>query len=273
MAIKAIEDTLDNVPAQFHELYTETDGKFVLTGVEGIKPQQEFDKVYKGLGSERDSHKATKAKLDVWAKLGTPEEVQGKLDRIAELETAAGGKLDEAAIEKLVTTRLSSKTAPLERQVQQLTAQLGEKDTIIAGFSAEKTTRTITDHLRAAVAKQEGFQASAFEDAAMLAERVFTVDEDGRVVTKDNVGATPGVDAAVWLTEMQQKRPHWWGPTQGGGARGNNGGNNGGANPFTAENWNMTEQGALVNSNRARAEQMAKAAGTTIGGPKPLPRK
>ena len=57
-------------------------------------------------------------------------------------------------------------------------------------------------------------------------------------ITRDNVGVTPGIDPAVWLSEIQAKRPHWWGEMVGTGA-----------------------------------EQMAKSAGTFIGGGKPLARK
>jgi hypothetical protein len=270
MAIKAIEDNLDNVPAHFHELYTEQGGKFVLTGVEGVKPLSEFNTVHTALGKERNEHKTAKQQLAAWAAFGTAEEVQTKMDRIAELEAAAGGKLDEAAINKLVETRLNSTKAPLERQIQTLSTQLTERDNLLGQFKQEKTVRTIQDSLRDALKKHEGFQPSAFDDAAMLAERVFEVTEDGRVVTKDGVGTTPGVDPAVWLTEMQTKRPHWWGTTQGGGARGNTGGGTGGtSNPFSNAGWNMTLQGQMIRENRARAEQMARAAGTTIGGPRP----
>lgn len=270
MAIEAVVDNLDAVPAQFHELYSEQGGKFVLTGVNGVKPLDEFTRVHGGLTKERNDHKDTKAKLVAWANFGTPEEVQVKLDRIAELEAAAGGKLDDAAINKLVETRMGSKTAPLQRQIDQLQKDLGERDTLLGQFQAERTQRSIHDNLREALKKHEGFQASAFEDAAMLAERVFMVDEDGRVVTKDGVGVTPGVDAGVWLTEMQAKRPHWWGPSAGGGAGGSKGtGGTGGNNPFSAAGWNMTEQGALVRDNPQRAEMLARAAGTTVGGRRP----
>lgn len=273
MGIKAVVENLDDVPAQYHDLYTQQGDKFVLTGVDDVKPIDEFNRVYGGLTKERSDHKASKTKLDAWATLGTPEEVQSKLDRIAELEAAAGGALDEAAIDKLVTTRLSSRTAPLERTIQQLTASSSEKDQVIAQYRSKEQQRAIGDSLRAAISKHEGFQQTAFEDAVMLAERVFEVDEDGRVVTKDGMGVTPGIDAAVWLTEMQAKRPHWWGTSQGGGAKGNNGAGGGGSNPYTHENWNVTEQNKLYTANAARAEQMAKSAGTTPGGMRPAPRK
>jgi hypothetical protein len=79
----------------------------------------------------------------------------------------------------------------------------------------------------------------------------------------------------VWLTEMQAKRPHWWGTTSGGGSRGNNGsgGPPSGNNPFSREHWNMTEQGKLIRTNRVRAEQLAKSAGTKIGGGMPALKK
>jgi hypothetical protein len=34
----------------------------------------------------------------------------------------------------------------------------------------------------------------------------------------------------------------------------------------------MTEQGRMIKENRAKAEQMAKSAGTTIGGGRPKPK-
>jgi hypothetical protein len=272
MAIKAIVENLDEVPAQFHELYTQVDGKYTLTGVEGMKPLDEFNRVHGGLVKERNDHKTTKGKLDAWALHGTPEEVQLKLDRIAELETAAGGKLDEAAISKLVETRIGTKLAPVQRELQTALTQVGERDQIIAGYKTKERTRTIHDTLRESLKKQEGFQASAFDDAAMLAERVFDVDEEGRVTAKEGVGCTPGIDPATWLTEMQSKRPHWWGPSSGGGSKGSGFGTSG-TNPFTHEGWNMTEQGRMITENRARAEQMARSAGTTIGGAKPAARQ
>ena len=116
----------------------------------------------------------------------------------------------------------------------------------------------------------------ALEDALDRAERVFEVDDHGNVVTKEVLGTTPGLQASVWFTDMQKSRPHWWGNSAGGGAGGNRGGNDmGGKNPWSAEHWNMTEQGKLVQSDRAKAEQLAKAAGhaSAVGARRPAPKK
>lgn len=133
----------------------------------------------------------------------------------------------------------------------------------------------IADAVRSAVGKSKGFQSSAVEDAITLAERVLEIDDSGNVVTKDGVGVTPGVGADVWLTEIQSKRPHWWGETIGGGASGNRGGASGygGNNPWSHDHWNLTEQGRILTTDRKKAEQLAKSAGTSIGGKRPAPKK
>lgn len=270
MAIKAIVKTLEEVPEQYRDLYTERNGQFEMTGVEGMKTEADVTRLSSALDKERKDHKAVKDKFSVFGDR-TPEQIVEILDRVPELEAAAAGKIDENKINQMVETRIGSKTAPLQRQIQQLQTQVGEKDKVIEGFTQKERTRSIHDAVRESIGKAQGFQVSAMEDALLLADRVFDVNEEGKVVTKDGVGVTPGIDATVWLTEMQQKRPHWWGTSSGGGSTGNGGrgGAGGGANPWTHDNWNMTEQGRIYKENPQRAEQMAKSAGTKVGGMRP----
>lgn len=274
MAIKAIVDKLDDVPEQYRDLYTEKNGKFELTGVEGMKTEADVARVQSGLVKEREEHKKTKQTLSAWGDR-KPDEVLPLLDRIPELEAAASGRIDEGKLNQMVETRISGKLAPVQRELTTAKTQLAEKDQIIAGYQQKERTRAIHDGVREAIGKTQGFQASAAEDALMLAERVFEVNEDGKVVAKEGVGVTPGIDPVVWLTEMQNKRPHWWGPTSGGGAGGNNGRNGGGGNdnPWNAASWNMTKQAQLVRENPARAEQMARSAGSHVGATRPPAKK
>jgi hypothetical protein len=272
MALDAIYDTEDKIPEAFRELYTEKNGKFELTGINGVKTQADIDRLQTSLTKERDAHKTSKSQLEQYASLGKLEDLQAALDKLPELEAAAAGKLDDAKLNELVDGRLKSKTAPLERERAQLQTQLQEAQTKIAEYEQLNRQRKIHDAVRAA-ATDSKLHEHALDDALLLAERVFDVDEDGRVVTKDNVGVTPGVDPKVWLTEMQPKRPHWWPASSGGGAAGSNGRGGYGNNPFSAEHWNMTEQGHLLRENPERAKQMAASAGTTVGGPRPAPRK
>jgi len=45
MALKIIEENLDAVDAVYHSLYTEKDGKFQLTGVEGMKTDADIQRL------------------------------------------------------------------------------------------------------------------------------------------------------------------------------------------------------------------------------------
>jgi hypothetical protein len=270
MPIKAVVDSIDEIPEAHRELYTEKNGKFELTGIEGVKTQADIDRLKAAADNERNAHRTTKERYSVLADLD-PAEVRKQLDRITELEAAAAGKLDDAGIQKLVDGRLSTVTAPLKRELDQSKLAIQERDQKIQGYEQKEVRRTINDDVLKACLKLK-VQESAIEDALLLAERSFELSEDKKVITKDGIGVTPGVSAEVWLTDMQAKRPHWWGTSQGGGA-GGSGAAPSGANPFSHEHWNMTAQGALHKQNPQKAEQMAKAAGTTIGGPRPAPRK
>ncbi len=276
MALKAIVDKLDDVAEGHRDLYVERNGKFELSvevGVEGVKSFTDFSKLAGGAAKERADHKATKARL---ALLGdrSVEDVVAILDRVPELEAAASGNNPEK-INQIVEGKIGAKLAPVQRELAKAMEGIKERDTMIQGFQAKERTRSIHDAVREVVGKAQGFQASALEDVLMVAERHFEINEEGKVVTRDGVGVTPGIAADVWLTEMQGKRAHWWGPTQGGGATGNGGRTtaNSGNNPFTHEGWNVTEQMRLVTGNRPKADQMARSAGTTIGGQRPQPRK
>lgn len=276
MALKAVLDSVDDLPEDVKKEYVERDGKFELQveiGADvGVKTFTDFSRLNGALVKERNDHKAVKDRI---ALLGDRkvEDVIAQLDRIPELEAAAQGKLDDKQINDLVEGRIKTRLAPVERERDQLKTQLSEASQKIEGYTIKDKTRTIHDAVRKAAIDAK-LLPEALDDALLLADRTFEVQDDGRVVVKDNVGFTPGIEPSAWFTDLQSKRGHWWGPSGGGGAGGNRGGGGGtGGNPFTHENWNLTEQGKLVTSDRAKAEQLAKSAGTSIGGMRPPPKK
>lgn len=272
MALKAIVDTLDGLDEHVAGLYTQRGDKFELSveipGIDGVKTFTDFSNLNNALRKERSDHKAIK---DRFAPLGERkvEDILTVFDRLPELEAKAAGAIDDTKLETIVTSRLTAKLAPVERELFTAREALQQRDAIISGFQEKEVQRTIGDSVRLATSKLKVVD-SAVEDVTLLAERIFKIDEDGKVVAKDNVGCTPGVSPEVWLNEMQAKRPHWWGPSFGGNAGGNQGGNNNfSGNPWSADGWNMTEQGRIYSENPTRAEQMAKSAGTKIGGARP----
>lgn len=273
MALKAIVDAVDDLDSGLQEHYKkdEKSGKFVLD-LEGFDGMPQVKRLKDEAAQHRIKARDAEAKFEPFSKLGkTYDELQADLDRIPELEAAAKGKLDQAQIDQLVETRIKGKLAPIERERDQLKGAIAERDAKIGEYTAAEVKRKVNNAVTKA-ARDAKVQDVALEDIELYGERLFEVQEDGSVVTKDNVGVTPGLSPKQWLEDMQSKRPHWWGTTAGGGAAGNRGGGGaGGVNPWSADGWNMTEQGNILRSKgRAEADRLAKAAGTTVGGKRPV---
>jgi len=270
--LKLILDSLDDLPEHFHELYTEKDGKFVLTGIENMPSADEVKKLKTEAGARRIELADLKKKYASLDDKGTPDEILAQLDRIEELEAAASGKIDDDKINTMVEARVKKQLAPVERERDKLKKDLDEATGKINEFSEKDRKRQIHDEVRKHALKSK-IVDTAIEDVLLHAERIFDIDEDGKIVTKDGVGVTPNVGADLWLTDMQQARPHWWPPSQGGGAGGGTKHGDRTNNPWTHENWNLTEQGKVVKADRKKADDLARMAGTTVGGPKPNPKK
>jgi hypothetical protein len=270
LKLKLTYPSQEDIPEAFRDLYTESDGTFKLTGIDGLVTNDDLAAAKRNTEAEREAHKKTKARMRHFVDMSDDQltEATAKLDRFDELEAAAGGKLDDDKINDMVEKRINSRTAPLERQIAALTGERDEARTESQELKKEKTTRSIQDEVRVAATKLK-LLPEAIDDAFMLADRVFEVNEEGAAVTKDNVGVTPGIGAEVWLTDLKDKRPHWWPTSSGGGATPGGGGVGGGNNPWGAKTWNLTAQGQQFRADPAKATQLAQAAGTTIGGARP----
>lgn len=260
MAFKMVLDSVDDLPEEIKKEYVEQDGKFHIQ-VEGMKTQADIDRVTASLTAARTEAGGYKAKL---ALLGDRkiEEILPMLDRIPELEAAAAGKLDEAKLKEMAEARARAIIAPIERERDGYKTQLAEKDTVIKTFETKEKTRTIHDQVKEAATKA-GVLPEAIEDAIFQAERVFELEEgSGKAVVKEGTSFSQGLEPKDWFSDLQTKKPHWFGGSAGGGAGGNRGGGGAGeVNPFSHDGWNMTKQGQMMQTDPARADRLAKAAG------------
>lgn len=277
MPLKAVVESLEGIDAGLHSQYKEVagaDGKksyhLDVEGVEMLPPVRTLkDEAARRRIAERDATTKLSAYTSAFGDKKV-DEILAVLDRVPELEAAVAAGGDPKKLEGIVEARLSGKLAPLQRDLQKAQTELAERDKALSAYQAKERTRNLQDAVRGVVKGLTGFQEHAIEDAFMLAERVFEQNEDGSFSAKEGMGVTPGSDIAGWLTEMQAKRPHWWGPTQGAGAQGNRGGAGGnGANPWAKGSWNLTEQGNVIRQDRKRAEALAAAAGSRIGATRP----
>lgn len=272
--LELIYDSEDAIPDGFASLYTEKDGKWVLTGVKGMKTQGDIDRVTQAKQREVDARKAAEAKLNTFKDaFGELDEdgIHALADEVEALK--AGGKgLKEGSPEfqAAVDAAAARKTGPLERQITTLTREKTEAEQARDAAQTEIKTGKIKEAVREQLTAQKVIP-EAQEDALMYAERTFEVAEDGAIVTRDGVGVTPGLTPKDWLTDLKAKRPHWWPASEGAGAGG--GGGRGGAsadNPWSKAGWNLTKQGAYVNEHGEEAAgRMAKAAGSEMGAVTP----
>ncbi|MGI9460104.1 MAG: hypothetical protein ACR2NF_08915, partial [Pirellulales bacterium] len=252
------------------ELYTERDGKFVLSGVTGMKTQTDVDNVSEALRKEKEDHKAARDKLKPWGELDA-QETLAKLDRIGELEAAAGGTLDEEKLQGLVDARLNQHTAPLQRTIDEMTEANATLTTERDTLHGQIESRKMSDQIGAG-ASSANVLSAAIGDIQLIAANMMELNENGIAVTKDGIpNVTPGMGVDDFFKEMKQTRTYWWPESEGGGSQGGKHNVNGfsGKNPFTRENWNMTEQGKVHKQDPTLASNLAKAAGTTVGGRMP----
>lgn len=262
--LELVYDNLDAIPEAFRPLYSEADGRFTLSGVNGVKTQADIDRLSSALAKERNDHKAVRDKYSPLASMDVQEILQ-KLDSIPALEEAAkaGGNVDN-----VVAAKLKQHTAPLERQISELQSQLTAAMEQAQQLQQRERGRLIGDAVQAGVVATKALPEAA-DDLKLLASAIFEVDESGKVVSKEGIpGVTPGVSPEVWLTDMKRTKPYYWPASQGANGRGGAGGG-GGTNPWSKESWNMTEQGRILRENPDKAKQLATAAGTTIGGRRP----
>lgn len=191
--------------------------------------QASVEKLTKALESEREGRKADKAaarqfRASIAKPLGLAEDVA-----------------DDALI---------ARAGDVERVIGERTAGLTkERDDARAKATAAES-RWASDRIDRALSDafaESGMKGENLEDALAIARPLFAVNERGEVLTKaDAPNTVPNVGAQAWaFGELRGKRPHWFPPSLGGGARG-------GRSPHAAPaddrcfkpgaTWNVTAQ-------------------------------
>jgi len=173
-------DNADAIPSGFEDLYTESDGVFRLTNVNGLQTDDNVSRLETALAKEREAHKATKEKF------------------------RKGHPADAPDLE------LDAETPRVARITQDLSTAIAERD----GLLERERTEKIADAVRE-VFVESGAHESALADAVVLGERELEIGDDGEVRAREG-----GLDVRSWLVALQSSREHWWPESSGGGARG-----------------------------------------------------
>lgn len=227
--IRASYESQDEIPEPYRDLYTDRDGTWEITGVEGIKTQSDIDRLNTANRKERDARRKAEKALEAFGGK-SPEEIASDIDELEELRAQkADGDDDtlEERVEKLAAKRLKTKMGPLQREHDKLKKSYSDLEGDRDGLRTEIRNIKISDSLRSATSKAD-VRKSAVDDVLLYGTNVFELTEDGATQTRDGVGVTPGLSPDEWLKDMKESRPHWWDASRGGGSKGSGDGGNSG---------------------------------------------
>lgn len=266
-------DSRDDIPTDITiaDLFEEKDGKFILSGIDGMKTTDDIARLQEALRKEKSDHSGVRDKyrpISEWLGDRTTDEVQAQLDELDELRARVaagqGGEVDQEKIDELARKIAGREYQPKIRDLEKRAKKADELEAQVAELQTTITNGAIRDALSKAAAEAK-IVGTAAPDVVAIGLSQFEVADDGSVVHKEN-----GLDPAGWLTDQKEHRPHWWPNSTGGGAGGGKGGGVDGKNPWSKNGWSLTAQAAFINEHGdARADQMAAAAGTTVGGRRP----
>jgi hypothetical protein len=266
MKLRAVYTDENEIPAGFRELYDEQDGKFVLKrdAIEGVKTQADLDRVEGTLKKERKARTDAEAKLKRFEALGDrdPDELLRAADEVESLraQVGAGDAKSEETIQKRIAGEVAKATNPLQRELDKFKGEAETHRKRADELAGQIRRSTLETELTKAATGLK-VRGEAVEDILRYQD-IFDVGEDGRVVTRaDLKGVSAGLDPQGWLSERRQDRPHWWPDSVGGGATGGSGGGAPAGNPFAKASPNLTKASQLIQTDRAKAEAYARAAG------------
>lgn len=271
MTLKAVVDSLDDIPEAFKSEYKEKDGKFFLDLDDTIKAHTAILPLSNTLTSQKTKiatltteNTTLKAKTAGLPEDFTPvkfEELQTELDAL-KAEGGADGTKVQAELQK-AKGQYESRIAGLETKHA---GELQAKDTEIGNLNNSITKLVADDGLTKALVQVGVGKEFLKASNAMLKSSVKVIKDettgDYRPVVESDLGDLP-LDQFVENWSKSEEGKVFVKPASGGGGAGSGGGGagTGEVNPWAANTKNLTHQGQIIRTDKVKAERMMKAAG------------
>lgn len=186
------------------------------------------------------------------------KELRSMKQRVEDGELKTDDQIENAIQERIKVIREG-----FDENNKRLNAELAEERNKARTLNERLDRARIERDVTAAVVNPDsGVQPQALPDVLERAYRLFKVEEDGNLVPKrgDSIifgadGASP-MTPAEWLVKLKEEAPHYFKPSQGGGAAG---GKDAKINGFTQRELSqMTARQRLDLANKTKAGVKAK---------------
>jgi len=231
MKLKAIYETLDQVPEQYRDLYSGESGiGFRLSGVEGILFEEDHKGLKTALTQEREKTSALEGKIKKFGAVD-PSKYNEWEKRVPELEVAleAANKDRATAINAAVEERIAPVLREKDSAISTLQANL---EKVTGDFT--KTVEVLRDRDFREKFRTEApkyfVQDHAIEDVIFRSQSFgWQLDENGGLVALNRNGdsqysrrnPTQVIDFKEWMSEvLPVDAPHLFKQSTGGGAAG-----------------------------------------------------
>jgi len=194
MKLKAIVPSLDDVPSQFQELYTEQDGQFVLTidDTEYKSKVSEFRTNNIELARRlEEAETQTKTMGDLQKQLEAYNGLDPELAREAlDLKQNLDDKqlMDAGKFEELLAQRTDRMRSEYEGQVTALTTRVDLLNKESSTYKKQLYDHVIENSLQKAVTSVAKVRPGAMQDILSRGRSVWGLDDGGTPVPKDDKG-------------------------------------------------------------------------------------
>ena len=243
MALKAILESKEEIPAGTESYYEEKDGKFHLS-VEGFTEKSRLDEF-------RESNISLKKQMeDIQSQLSQhegidPVQAREALEKVKGLENKE--LLEKGQFEEI----LKNKEVEYGGKIEQLTKH--------------------AQAIQTAVNEVGSPQSSAIADILARAKNSWQIDDKGVLFCVDGSGKArysekgdTYLSPQEWAKELVQSAPHLFVSSVGGGANGSGTGKVSGDNPWLKENFNLTKQGQIMKDDPSLAKRLSGEAGIVL---------
>lgn len=226
MALKAILDSLEDVPEALHSLYVEHDGKFQLDLEGGMVPQDRLREFRDNNIRLMKEQEELKQKLSGYSEIDL-KKYESLQKRVQELDDQK--MIDEGKIEELLQARTARLVTDYDAQVKAYQKKLSDMEVSHKTLSDELSKERIDGRLRD-VATTVGVRKTALQDLINRGRQVWRL-VDGEPVAMHGEQTIYGKDPAKpiameeWVKGLADDAPHLFELSSGGGAQNNTNGN------------------------------------------------